>query len=49
MLPSCRDYRLIVVRDAISGLQTRDMHELEGTGVVVLGSEKLLSGLQRPK
>ncbi len=42
---SCRDYRLIVVRDAISGIQGRDVTQLEGIGAVVASSEELLAAL----
>jgi len=46
---SCRDYRLMVVRDAISGLQAGDVPELEGIGALVVASEELAPAPAGPK
>ena len=44
---SCRDYRLIGVRDAISGIQAADALQLRGIGLTVVNSDELVMELQR--
>jgi nicotinamidase-related amidase len=41
-----RDYRVVLARDAISGLYERGERELTGIGVHLLGNGELISGLQ---
>jgi nicotinamidase-related amidase len=40
-----RDYRVVAVSDAISGVYERGMRELEGIGVEPMGTQRCLQGL----
>ena len=43
-----RDFRVVVVRDAVSGLYDRGAEELAGIGVRLLGSNEVVSAVHRP-